>query len=118
MKSILLIILSFFWLETIAQNTFDDVMSKEDMISDLGMFREMREAANSGVYKYRTKSEIDSMYQWAYGAIDKGNTLGDFYNILCKITDFEGSLHNSTNLPPKVKWKVNGCVIMLMSKSR
>jgi len=102
MKSILLIILSFFWLGAIAQNTFDDLMFKTDMKKDLDMFREMREAANSGVYKYRTKSEIDSIYQWAYEAINQGNTLGHFYNILCYITDFEGSVHNYTGLPPKI----------------
>lgn len=103
MKGIFLIILSFFWLGAIAQNTFDDPMARTDMKKDLGLFREIRAAGNSGVYKYRTKNEIDSVYQWAYSAINESNTLGNFYNILCHITDFEGSLHNNTALPPKVK---------------
>ena len=103
MKVILLIVLSFFGLGVVAQNTFDGPMSRADMKKDLDLFRKMREAANSGVYKYRTKVEIDSVYQWAYGEINQRNTLGDFYNVLCKITDFEGSLHNDTALPPKVR---------------
>jgi len=65
MKGISLILLSFFWFGVIAQNTFDGSMPRTDMKKDLELFREMREAANSGVYKYRTKGEIDSVYQWA-----------------------------------------------------
>jgi len=103
MKGIFLLFLSFGWFTAIAQNTFDDPMSRTDMKKDLDMFREIREAANSGLYKYRTKSEIDSVYKWAYKEINQRKTLGDFYNILCKITGFEGSLHNDTALPPKVR---------------
>ncbi|MEM8907576.1 MAG: S41 family peptidase [Bacteroidota bacterium] len=72
------------------------------MEKDLKLFYDIREAANSGVYKYRTKVEIDSIYRWAYEEIERSTTLGDFYNILCKITDFEGSLHNDTELPEKI----------------
>ncbi len=103
MKGIFLIMLSLVGLRAIAQNTFDDPMPRTDMKKDLDLFRNMRAAANSGVYKYRTQEEIDSIYQWAYGAINESNTLGNFYNILCHITDFEGSLHNNTSLPPKVR---------------
>ena len=103
MKGIFLIILSLLGFGAIAQNTFDDPMARADMKKDLDLFRKMRTVANSGVYKYRTQEEIDNIYQWADDAINESNTLGNFYNILCHITDFEGSLHNNTVLPPKVK---------------
>ncbi|MEL6926759.1 MAG: peptidase, partial [Bacteroidota bacterium] len=85
-----------------AQNTFDAPMSLRHMKADLTQFRAMREAANSGVYKYRTPAEIDSIYYWAFAKLDDAETFGDLYNVLCNITDFEGSLHNNTTLPPKV----------------
>ena len=85
-----------------SQNTFDAIMQRKHMKKDLQKFYDIREVANSGVYKYRTKAQIDSIYQWAYEEIESSTTLGDFYNIICKITDFEGSAHNTTYLPEKV----------------
>jgi|GEM_PF-4579997 len=34
----------------------------EKLKQDLTTFRQIREKANSGVYKYRTKKQIDSIY--------------------------------------------------------
>lgn len=87
----------------VAQDSFDSPMAQVKMKKDLDLFYKLREAANSGVYKYRTKQEIDSIYQWAYTQITQSATFGDFYGILCQITDFEGSLHNVTQLPTKIK---------------
>jgi hypothetical protein len=72
------------------------------MLKDLEVFKEIRVKANSGLYKYRTKEQIDSIYKWAYKKIKKSSTYRDFYNIICKLTDFEGSLHNDTSLPIKI----------------
>ena len=58
--------------------------------------------ANSGIYKYRTKKEIDSIYNWGFGQIEQSKTYREFYNLLCTITDYEGSLHNDTYLPKKI----------------
>jgi len=66
---------------------------------DLSIFREIRQKANSGVYKYRTKKQIDSIYTWAFSQLQEPKELLDFYKIILKITDFEGSLHNDTTLP-------------------
>lgn len=71
----------------------------EKLKQDLTTFREIREKANSGVYKYRTKKQIDSIYSWAFSQINKPKTLIDFYKVILKITDFEGSVHNDTTLP-------------------
>ncbi|MBJ2125502.1 S41 family peptidase [Flavobacterium sp. IB48] len=74
-------------------------LSVEKLKQDLVIFREIREKANSGLYKYRTKQQIDSIYSWAFSQISKPKELIDFYKIILQITDFEGSLHNDTTLP-------------------
>lgn len=81
--------------------SIDDAFSQEKMRKDLEVFKQTRESANSGLYKYRTKQEIDSIYHWANEQIKKSSTYRDFYNIICQLTDFEGSSHNSTRLPKK-----------------
>ena len=71
------------------------------MQKDLEVFKNIREQANSGLYKYRSKDQIDSIYNWAETEIEQSSTYLDFYNIICQLTDFEGSLHNDTGLPDK-----------------
>lgn len=92
-KIILILILPLF---AFSQN---EKWPVEKLKQDLTIFKEIREKANSGVYKYRTKKQIDSIYSWAFLEIRKPRTLLDFYKIILKITDFEGSLHNDTTLP-------------------
>lgn len=81
--------------------TIDEPISQKDMQKDFELFKEIRQKANSGLYKYRTKEQIDSTYNWAENEINKSSTILDFYNILCKLTDFEGSCHNNTDFPKK-----------------
>lgn len=81
----------------------DDAFSQKNMRKDLSVFKEIREKANSGLYKYLTKSQIDSIYTWADGEIEKSFTYRAFYNVICKLTDYEGSVHNETSLPDKIK---------------
>ena len=83
--------------------SIDDTFAKKTMQSDLKIFKKIRAAANSGLYKYRTKTQIDSIYQWAEQAIEESSTYLDFYNIICQLTDFEGSAHNATRLAAKYK---------------
>lgn len=77
---------------------------------DLTLFKEIREKANSGIYKYRTKKQIDSIYSWAFSKVKQPQTLLDFYKIILKITDFEGSVHNNTSLPDAFKKRTLGKV--------
>jgi hypothetical protein len=81
--------------------SIDEAFSQKKMKKDLEVFREIRLKANSGLYKYRTKEQIDSIYSWADQQIENSSTYIDFYNIICQLTDYEGSLHNSTSLPKK-----------------
>jgi hypothetical protein len=80
----------------------DEPFSKKKMHKDFNIFKNIRLTANSGLYKYRSKQEIDSVYNWADKQIDNSSTYREFYNIICQLTDFEGSLHNDTGLPEKL----------------
>ncbi len=88
---------------SMAQKTLETPISKKKMQADLNLFRAIRDAANSGVYKYRTIEQIDSIYQWADQQVQTAQTFREFYNVLWTITDFEGSLHNGLYMPPKIK---------------
>ncbi len=87
------------------QYTFSqiEILSSEKLLEELTIFKNIRETANSGLYKYRTKNQIDSIYNWAFSEIKKPLNTIDFYKIICQLTDFEGSLHNETSLSNDVK---------------
>lgn len=91
-----IILFLFFPLLLLSQN---EKLSVKELKQDLTTFKEIRDKANSGVYKYRTKKQIDSIYTWAFKQITEPRELLDFYKIILKITDFEGSTHNDTTLP-------------------
>jgi Peptidase family S41 len=76
-----------------------EVLSKEKLNEDLTIFKQIREKANSGLYKYKTKTQIDSIYKVAENEIQKPLTIISFYKLICQLTDFEGSTHNETILP-------------------
>ena len=95
-----LTISSFF----VFSQSIDKSFCTKKMKKDLEVFKEIRIQANSGLYKYRTKKKTDSIYMWADKEIERASTYLDFYNIICKLTDFEGSLHNHTDFPNKY-WK-------------
>lgn len=72
------------------------------MGKDLDVFIKIRKAVNSGLYTYRSEKQIDSTYRWAFNEISSLKTYREFYNILTTLTDYEGSLHNSTNWSDKL----------------
>jgi Peptidase family S41 len=80
------------------------ILSPNQMAEDIKIFREIREQANSGLYIYKTKKEVDSMYNWAYGQVAKPLDILAFYRIIAVLTDFEGSCHNWTGLPYDVSY--------------
>lgn len=74
-------------------------IDKSKFLEDLKFFKSIREQVNSGLYVYRTKKEIDSIYNWAFAEINASKDVLDFYKIIVTLTDFEGSCHNGTQLP-------------------
>lgn len=83
--------------------TIDEPFSQEKMKQDFEIFKQISKEANSGLLKYRTKQQIDSIYNWGNQQIEKTTTYREFYNIVCTISEFEGSLHNEVYLPKKYK---------------
>jgi hypothetical protein len=102
MKTIIIILSFIFNIYPTYSQILDDSFSLNKMKKDFKIFKNIREKANSGLYKYRSKEQIDSIYNWAEIQLNNSKTYSDFYNILFQITDFEGSLHNETSLDKKV----------------
>lgn len=77
----------------------DGQFTPAQLVDDLHAFRSIREQANSGLYVYRSRQQIDSIYQKAEEEARNSKTIFDFYKIIAKLTGFEGSCHNFTDLP-------------------
>jgi hypothetical protein len=99
-----LIILIFSSFSALFAQSIDDSFSVKKMKKDFEVFKNIRLKANSGLYKYRTKAEIDCIYNWATIEIEQSKTYRDFFNIICQLSDFEGSTHNGVAVPNKI-WK-------------
>ncbi len=101
MKKTLSILLFFITSIGIFSQSIDEPFSLKKMKKDLKTFKQIRLKANSGLYKYRAKEQIDSIYSWAKKEINTLSTYRDFYNLISTLTDYEGSLHNNTLFPDK-----------------
>ncbi|MTI32331.1 S41 family peptidase, partial [Xanthovirga aplysinae] len=103
MKKLIYLIFPFvFSAHAIFSQSIDDSFSRKKMRKDLEVFKKIRIKANSGLYKYRSKAQIDSIYHWAEKEIESSNTYRDFCNIIYQLTDFEGSTHNWTSFSSKM----------------
>lgn len=102
-KAIYLDLLFLLFSNALFSQSIEDTLSSKKMKKDLEVFKNIRFKANSGLYKYRTKAEIDSTYKWAFNEIEKSKTYRDFYNITSNLTDYEGSVHNSNSFSEKMK---------------
>ena len=71
-------------------------LSPREMKQDLHVFLDIRKKTNSGLYRYRTEKQIDSIYKWAFRQARRPISTLDFYKIILQLTDFEGSCHNYT----------------------
>lgn len=101
MRSITTLFLIFFISFCTFGQSIDDPFSQKGMKQDFEIFNQISKEANSGLYKYRTKPQIDSIYNWGNLQIEKLLTYRDFYNLISTISNFEGSLHNDVSLPQK-----------------
>ena len=72
-------------------------------MADLALFRQLKETAHAGIYKYRTKPQMDSAFAAARAQVTAPLTVLAVYRLVVGITDFEGSLHNDTTLPDSVR---------------
>ena len=81
--------------------SIDEPFTQKKMKQDFEIFKQISKEANSGLYKYRTEQQIDSIYNWGNLQIEKLLTYRDYYNLISIISNFEGSLHNDVSLPKK-----------------
>lgn len=83
--------------------TLRRVIPAQQVLADLTLFQRLKEAAHAGIYKYRSKAQMDSAFAVARTQVTDHMTVLDVYRLVVKLTDFEGSLHNDTALPDSVQ---------------
>lgn len=77
------------------------------MLKDFDIFESIYKKANSGLYKYRSKSEIDSVFNKNRVKINKNISYREFYNILWNVIDYTGSCHNGLSYPDSLDNNLN-----------
>ena len=79
------------------------IIPTQQVLADLTLFQHLKETAHAGIYKYRSKAQMDSAFAAARVHVTDHMTVLDVYRLVAKLTDFEGSLHNDTALPDSVQ---------------
>lgn len=74
-------------------------LSQEEMLQDFEIFKSIFTEANAGLYKYRTKHEIDSVFSKNKAEIKSNVSYREFFNILWNVIDYTGSCHNELTYP-------------------
>jgi hypothetical protein len=107
-KNLIPIFILFFFLsfkiqaQGLDKNTKDSLMlynktlSEKQMHQDLTILLDINKKANSGLYQYRSKKQIDSIYNATIKSIKKPLSVTEFYKIMLRLADYEGSVHNYT----------------------
>ncbi len=75
---------------------YNRVLAPGDMKQDLQLFLDIRKKANSGLYRYRSPKQVDSIYNRAFKQVSRPMPVLDFFKIILQLSDFEGSCHNYT----------------------
>lgn len=89
------------------QTLYAQNLSKEQMLKDFAVFQGIYEQANAGLYKYRSKQEIDSTFEANKAFIKEKTSYREFYNILWNVIDFTGSCHNTLTFPEDLDKTLN-----------
>jgi hypothetical protein len=100
-KAIYFHLLFLIFSNVVLAQSIDDQISQKKMKKDFEIFKSISTQANSGLNKHRTNQQIDSIYNWGNLQIEKSLTYRDFYNLICTISNFEGSVHNDVSFPKK-----------------
>jgi hypothetical protein len=83
--------------------TLSLTLTQEQVLEDLSLFQRIKERAHAGLYKYRTKAQMDSAFVAVRAQVRDGMTIQEVYRLVVHVTDFEGSLHNDTTLPDALR---------------
>lgn len=98
MKTVAIILFSLL-ISTITSIQTSAQFKKQDLVSDFDTFRKIFEAANAGLYKYRTKAQVDSAFESNRNLIVDNTTYREFFNYLWNVIDYTGSSHNQLEYP-------------------
>ena len=71
----------------------DDIISSDELKEDFSIYRGSLEEAHPGLYWYRTKVEMDSIFDAALTQLDQPTSERAFYTLLSSITARIGCLH-------------------------
>src|SRR5690554_719484 len=69
-------------------------LSKQEMLQDFETFEAIYQKTNAGLYAYRSKHQIDSVFSENKAKITDSLSYREFYNLLWNVIDFTGSCHN------------------------
>ena len=69
-------------------------LSQQEMLQDFETFEAIYQKANAGLYTYRSKHQIDSVFAENKANIADSLSYREFYNLLWNVIDFTGSCHN------------------------
>ncbi|MEM1135281.1 MAG: S41 family peptidase [Bacteroidota bacterium] len=91
MLNCLMIIFIFLPIFSSAQT--DSLVLKEQLQEDFLVYRKSLEEAHPGLYWYRSKFEMDSIFDEAYKKLDQSMTEKQFFTLLSSVTAKIGCLH-------------------------
>ncbi len=83
------------------------LLTQKEMLEDYNTFVSIYTKANSGLYKYHTKTQIDSVFLSNKKLISEELSYRKFYNILWNVIDYTGSCHNSLKYPDSLDKKLS-----------
>lgn len=98
MKTVAIILLAFF-ISTVSTIDTSAQLKKQDLLNDFDTFHKIFEAANAGLYKHRSKEQVDSVFNANRNLIVDNTSYREFYNYVWNVIDFTGSSHNQLAFP-------------------
>lgn len=88
-------------------NFKDNRLTKREMQEDFLFLKEVFEQANAGLYHYRTKEELDALFEQSFSQIPENGTYRTLFNLLWSYIDFSGSCHNDLLIPEEIDSQLN-----------
>jgi len=88
-------------------STSEYTLAEQAMQKDFAVFQSIFETANAGLYKYRNKSQVDSIFIVNKKQITAYTSYRDFYNLIWNVIDYTGSCHNSLAYPDSLDQALN-----------
>lgn len=84
------------------KNTAKEVYSVEELKQDFAIFRDSLEEGHPALYRYKSKAEMDAIFEAASASITKELSDREFMLLLCKVVAQIGDGHLRV-VPPKVR---------------